>query len=218
MTHAPRGGRRLFPATLFDGDSTVGAMGVRDYLANNAMHAADEAGAKVLVNWTAPDSSLITGTPQTYLTGDLETTNVWYRIESYGPFGLSVFADGTPYQIVAEVYAAASAASACDIAIQIAPSIIETPTEIVFGTGRDSQQWTTSSTSVAWLTSVSGSNRILPTSAAFLARERVTTDVFAGDPVGVVQCEFFVNVYGRGTSGVAEPRIHGLHVREYVGK
>jgi hypothetical protein len=216
MTHAPRGGRRLFDSSLYDGLSPIGAMSFRDDLVNNALHAADEGNAKVLCCWTAPDSSLITGTPATYMSGDLEATSVWYRMATCGPYGLSVFADGTPYTLVVEVLAASSAASAVKVAVQVGQRV-DVPTEIEYGSGLNSQEWTTSSTTPAWLTSVSGSNLVVPTIDAWRETARPTTDVPSGEPREIVQCEIYVHIFGYGTVAVAEPRVHGLLVREFVG-
>lgn len=212
---SPRGGRRRFSIASFDGLSSLPGMLLRDTLANNIMHAADEANAKVLVNWNAPDTSLITGTPQTYMAGDLEAAATWYRMAAYGPFGLSVKAGATPYTLVVEVEAKASIAAATQIAIEVGP-LADLPHNIIDGTGRNSQQWNTSSTARAWLTSVSTSNLIVVDSSALSAVTARPTDE-AGEPREIVSVEVYVNVFGWSTAGTAEPWIYGVHVREYVG-
>ena len=216
-TRSPRGGRRIFDATLLDGQSAVDAMVCRDALMNNALHAADEGNAKVWINWSAPDPALITGTPQTYLTGDLEAAATWFRIISYGPFGLSVFADGTPYTLVCEVEAAASAAAAVRVAVQVGP-LMSSPTSEIYAATSNTLRWDTSSATRAWLTSTTTTNLIVPTASAFMPPAvRPTTDVDAGEPREVLQCEVWVNVFGYSVLGVQQPRIYGMHVREYVG-
>lgn len=211
---SPRGGRRIFDSTRFDNQSPVGTMVVRDALLNNILHAADEANAKVLVNWTAPKSSLIAGTPQTYVTGDLEAADTWYPIESYGPFGLSVFADGTPYPLVVEVLARSSTAGAD---VSVAVQVSRTPHEL--STFREYQRWNTSSATPAWLTSVSASNLIVPARSALLPPvPRPTIDAASSSLTReVLQCDVYVNVFGWSDLGVDEVQLHGMHVREYVG-
>lgn len=214
---SPRGGRRRYSIAGFDGLSTIPAMLYRDTVANNILHAADEASAKVLVNWNAPDTSLITGTPQVYMAGDLETASRWYRMAAYGPFGLSVRTGSRPYTLVVEVEAKASIAAATQIAIEIGP-LMDQPGNIIAGTGRNSQQWNTSSTSRAWLTSVSASNLIVVDSTTLeTITSRPTVDAVTGLDLEVLSCEVYVNVFGWSTAGTAEPQIYGVHVREYVG-
>ena len=214
---SPKGGRRPFDPTRFDGYSPVGANACRDTLINNIVHSADEANAKVLVNWNAPDPALITGTPQTYVTGDLEAAATWYHIGSYGPYGLNAFADGTPYTLVCELEAASSvAATAVRVAIQVGAYSVS-PTSEIYGSGTNSLRWDTSSATRAWLTSTAATNLIVPSRASFVPPGVwETTDDAGGEPREVLQCNVWINVFGYSAGGVAEPRIYGMHVREYV--
>jgi hypothetical protein len=219
MSSSPRGGRRLFASTLFDGTSAIDVVVCRDSLVNNVLHAADVANAKVLVDWNAPDTSLITGTPQTYLTGDtpMPAAGDWFPIAIYGPFDLSVRADGTPYSLVVDLEMASSvAAASVQVAVQVGP-VTDTPRDVLDVTGENSLEWTSSPTTRAWLTTTSPTKLIVPQSRTYPPAVHPTTDVAGGEPREVIMSEVMLTFYGQSTAGVAEPRIYGVFVREYCG-
>lgn len=107
---SPRGGRRYFTASALDAQKAVSPFNVRDGIANNLLHLADQAHSKVLVNDMSVESTILTGNAGP--TADLAAagTGEWWTVQVYGPFDLSVFAykgERIPYQINVDIYATA---------------------------------------------------------------------------------------------------------------
>lgn len=73
------------PATILETDTPLDAFTVRDVVVNNLLHHADQAGARVLVNYTAAN---VTG-KNVYISG-LDADGRWSVVETFGPFPLSV--------------------------------------------------------------------------------------------------------------------------------
>lgn len=103
---SPRGGRRYFTAAGMDYTQPVEPMNVRDGLANNLLHLADQAHSKVLVNDMAVNSTILTGNASAW--SSAEGSGTWRCVQVFGPFDLSVFAyrgERVPYSIRAHVSA-----------------------------------------------------------------------------------------------------------------
>ncbi len=222
---SPFGGRRDFDLALFGEDDSINTVMVRDYVYNNALHAADQIGARVLVNSMAADDTYIVDNVDQFTTGYL-TDDRWWAVGAFGPFNVSVRLDSAgepaPYVIRASAYAAsASALSTVNYALLLVPGtslgasvvrsyaiadVVDGVNAIVLGS--------TSSTTPAWLTPTSGWCR--PNMSA--VDGYVTNSVIdvPGSTSYTASQSMSVGAYLL-AYGTAAPRVYGLHVAEFYG-
>jgi len=214
---SPRGGRRDFPATFFDGASDLDAYIARDVLANDLLHCADEGGAPCFANWVAPKAALIPGTPAQYLTSSsgADDPAEWYPITLEQVHSLPVFADSlTPYKIRVAVLGMSGLGNPCDFAVCFAG----------YRPGEDNSMVFNSTTSAVpvWLTPSGGTDILTITPAAL---SRMLTSYRTLDDTGGVRCDVPVfsltaRVWGRCTTagkGPYEARLYGLQLAAFVG-
>ena len=213
----PRGGRRDFPVTAFDGDSSLDMYLVRDALVNNALHCADEGGAPVHASWMAPKSSFFGGLTQSIAAAALSDGSIYWPITTLGPWSIPVFSDGRPYVLRVELYAASASGSACDFAVRVGQ--LADIGAAYGGSGGDGFAITgVTSTSPIKITStnlITISPEIARASRATLA----TLDDTGGTPVSVTSYNLYARVWGRGSAGKAQDdaRLYGWHFASYVG-
>lgn len=216
---SPRGGRRLFPADMLTPQRPVDPAHVRDVLANNLMHLADQAHAKVWVNDLAPDEALQDGND-----GVLASVTVseaeWRTVQVYGPFDLSVmqFAGARiPYQVRVELFATSDdvewAAVLClpDETTSYFAGAFEPPSDAVRFTS-------TGSTVPTWLAPTTSPGLIVP-SRGLADRSRAsspTLDGVGGSVTEVVSSGVCVRVVARATDEDVTAELYGAFVAEFM--
>jgi hypothetical protein len=221
---SPRGGRRDFPATFFDGNSDVDSYIVRDALANNALHCADEALACHYINWTAVDGSLLSGNPQTTLTPRSSiAASRFMPITVEGPFSLPVWSNFDSYRLRVALRGAATGGGTATFALAITPSV-PSPSDAladlseIAELGSNRADFSTSSSTPAWLTPTPGDLITLPENLVRACEvERVTLDDLSGLSTSVAVFQFYVTVWGKISNTSTTAVVHGLHVAGYVG-
>lgn len=212
---SPRGGRRYFTASALDAQKVVSPFNVRDALANNLMHLADQAHSKVLVNDMAVESTILTGNAGP--TADLASggTGEFWTVQVYGPFDLSVFAykgERIPYQINVDIYATAVnwtwAARLC---------LPDETSAADGGIGAmsppDDSMLYTSTAGPAWLTHSGG---LIKPSRGLIDRSRAgirTLDGIGGSEAYVYTTSVCLKILAKGTS---TDTLYGCFAREFL--
>ena len=217
---SPRAKRRLFPAAGIAGQEPLDPMYALDAIANNLLHMADEAHAKVLVCDIAADDSLITGggnAPE-FLEVTTGGNDEWITVAVYGPFDLSTYLVGgarTPYKIRPMIYApSASVTFAIQLCLPDETGSL-TAAAVDLGTGVDAVEFTsTGSESPQWL-ALSAGDTITPSqSLVDAAMTRFATlDGPAGSATSVVVSGVCARVLAKGTTTAS---LHGVVLAEYL--
>lgn len=217
-----RAGRRDWPASHIDTDSEIGPCTVRDDIANNLLHAADQASARVLVNWVAVAASLTPGNaPDSIATS---ASDDWYLWATFGPFHVSTMeraGERVAYPLRVALAAAASDVFTVKFAVVVRPvgeAVVGGDgvalEDAYFVAGSDCERFSTASTTNAWLTP-EGTGKITiarPTIDAATGT-RVTLDEPAGNAVNVTTTEVEIHVYAL-CNDDATGIVYGLHVAE----
>lgn len=224
---SPFGGRRDFDLALAlgtSGSAPVSPVLCRDYISNNILHAADQACARVLVNWMAADDAYIVDNVDQFTTGYYRDDQ-WLCIAGYGPFDLSVRqnTDGVPvpYRIRACVYAKSSTAATTHYALQVvrgefldanlAGGMLVSLAPATDGTNLI-YLGSTSSTTAGWLSPV-GSGWCDVTMGAVSIETRSVIDVPGGSShVALQTCTVGLRLLAYGDT---VPQVYGLHVAEF---
>lgn len=215
-----------FADALYGNDEDpVDAVVSRDGVANGLLHAADQM-AQVRINWVGLDTGVANG-QNTYITTDVAdpTADLWYYMGSFEGWPLTLHADGTPYKLRIRLAAAAAGGSGnCRIRVVIAPTYpyalanLEAPADSIWESND-----TTSSTP-AWLGGLSqGSEADLTLVTVTRSEARSWTQlvnvhnaVGGADPSAVTQVLVGAYIFGL-TENSNVPRLHALHLSEYVG-
>ena len=219
---SPKGGRILYPSSYQQADDPLDAATLRNAIVNNALHAADQQ-ARVLVNWMAPSSSLVSGNPPLHREPDtLAAADTWYLVDAYGPWPLSVWATGGAYRLRVALFGQAGSGTAT-FGVCVGPrgsarAILDGGTGVA---GEDAIVYsgTTSATPVE-LTPSGGSDIITVSDATLVSgrRARSTTDEpGSARLVDVVLHEIEVTVWVKQSSIGTPARLYGAHVAEFVG-
>lgn len=202
---------------------------VRDGIANGLLHCADECG-QVRVNYM-PIAAAVENGQKTFETIESSpTVDTWYSVGAapFGEWPLTLRWDAVPYLLRLRVGVAASASNSDKLTLRvvIAP----------YGDGireRDrlvdhvwETSWTASDTGTTptWAT---GATLGSDASATLLTVSRTQADawrrtvstydaVSAAEPVAVDQCLVAAWAFAQ-TGGTALPRLHALHIQEYLG-
>lgn len=212
---SPRGGRRYFTSSALGAQRAVSPFSVRDALANNLMHLADQAHSKVLVNDMSVNGSILTGNAGP--TADIASagTGEFYVVQVYGPFDLSVFAyegERVAYQVSVDIYATAAhwtwGAKLC---------LPDETTSSDGGIGAfvppDDCMLFTSVAGPAWL--AHGGYSIKPT-RGLIDRARAgvrTLDGIGGSEAYVYTTSVCLQIVAKGTS---TDTLYGCHAREFL--
>lgn len=216
---SPIGKLRFFSAAAIGTDTPLDPAFARDAVANNLIHLADQACAKVLVNDMAADDTLITGggnAPEVLtITND---TDEWRTVAVYGPFDISTYLiDGLRYG-----YRVRGMILATDLNVSWAAHLClpDTTSAILGGVGAivgpvdacnfDPQ----SSATPVWLdalTLIEPSQPLLDASLATVA----TLDGPSGVATAVYTSSLCIRVVCKG-SGTAE--LYGAHFAEYIDR
>ena len=226
MATSIHSGLKLVAGASYGGDDDpVGAVIWRDGIANGLLHCADSY-AQVRVNVAFADASTFGSGAAEYISGPAApTAGQWFRVAApFGPWPLTLHADGTPYKLRVRIAAAStSGGSVQTLRVVIAPdafAALERDTEA------DSvYEVTTSSTTPAWLGGTSqgsiASGTMLTVSAEQAAAWITNTEIFdavsSATPRTVQQCLVSAHVFAKSASGSETTRFHALHIAEYVG-
>lgn len=175
-------------------------------LANNAAHLADESGQE-FVNWALPTGYMVGS-------GDIGDTT-WKLMERYGPFDLTMRADGKPFEFRVRTTMATSGGGGTGyIRIAVGPPS---------GTDLDARA-SAAPDNVAQFTATSTSettaSRVItiPASKIPMLIQNVSTYAGDGTRTGVLRPQVVVDVWFRaGTTTQNNPRLYELYVAEYVG-
>lgn len=206
------------------------AVTVRDGIANGLLHCADSIG-QVRVNYFPIAAGVANGQDSYETIESSPTEGVWYLVggSPFGEWPLTLRWDGKPYmlRVRAGVAASASGSSTLTMRVVIAPNGSgprerERPVDHVWETS-----WTASSTGTTptWATGATLGDEEYATLLAVSAaqadawRRAVSTydAVSAASPVAVDQCLVSAWVYAKTSSAQALPRLHALHIQEYIG-
>jgi hypothetical protein len=215
-TTSPRGGLRSFPA--IDADHPIEPMIVRDGVANNLLHLADQVHAKCWINDLAPNADIQSGNSGVLL-GDFTLGAEWECVASYGPFDLSVIhhrGARYPYRVRAHLHATsldvewAVVLGSVDETASYTVDALDAPQDCMLYTS-------TGSSSSAWLAPTTASGIITPTEGLLsrCATRRRTIDGPGGSATDVVTHDVCVRVMARST-GEYTAELHGLWVAEYL--
>jgi len=219
-----------FGATLYGAaNDPIDTVIMRDGVANGLLHAADSF-AQVRVNYMAVKSTLANGQDAYETIESSPTAGTWYLCggSPFGSWPLTLNETGTPYKLRIRVGVAASTSNADTLTLRVvlAPDGLG-------GRERDRSvdhvwetSWTASTTSTT-PTWASGTSQGTAASATLLTvsqpqasswRRNVSAfdAVSSASPMSVDQCLVAAYVYAK-TTGTALPRLHALHIAEYVG-
>ena len=213
-----------FPLTAIDEGSPVATWIARDGIIETVNHLADEQ-AQPRVNWVAADSTLLAGSQDQYLTpATLSATNALSRICEFGPFPLSIKANGaTPYKLRIQIAASSSAGHAITFAATVGPNFTQSTANAATGLDTYLKYWdATSSTSPAWLTPTNGSHLMTGLTAAVSGSPRyysTQNDSLAPytHRATVQQSEVFVGIWCKTATVGSIGRLYGVHIAEVVG-
>lgn len=218
------GGRRDFDINQADADATVDPYIMRDFVANNLMHAADQVCARVLVNDIAADDSYIVDNVDQFTTCD-PSSAYWRPCGVFGPFAISTRVDGDQikaYRMRCGVYGASSSGgTSVTFAIQFLPYTSEVSARssvdaggIAHGTNAVLFDATTSTTP-AWLTASSSADVVCEINRDAWSTMVHSTVGIPGstEPVSVETHMVLVRVLATGTVAA---RLYGVHVAEVL--
>lgn len=214
---SPRGGRRYFTSAALDPAAPVDPMVVRDGLANNLLHLADQAHSKVWVNDMPANSAIVAGNAG--VTADVPGagTGEWWTVQVYGPFDLSVInykGERIPYRVRTLINATAVnwtwAAKLC------LPDETSAPDAgILAFTPPDDCMIYTSAAGPAWLSPTTSGGLITP-SRGLIDRARLairTLDGIGGEEAYVYTTSVCVKIMAKGSS---TDTLYGAHIAEYL--
>lgn len=209
-------GRVRFDASRSEGTFPLSTTLVRDRVLNNALHFADE-NARALVNWMAPDATLIGA--NTYRTPEAVATS--YRlVECYGPLPITLHADGSPYRIRAHVFGASSGGHGVTFAIVLSPVVLTDggeATDLASISDRAVEYAATSSASPSWLAAGVGAVTFDPPASVVGSDFRDTLTDTSGDPTAVEIPVVYAAVFAKTANVASTPLLYGVHISEYVG-
>lgn len=190
-------------------------------LHNNVCHQADEA-SQVRVAWC--DQRGAAG-----LTKTLSQTNRWERLGVFGPFPLSIRADGTPYPLRCSIggYNRTGAVTSALLGLAIGPiAVIDSILPLEFSSV------TTSASShhslYGGVGAVTANNadyvntavldlQTRPFSNSFETLQKTRTSVSDSTPLTVEWWLAYAGVYGRSTSVQEVPHVTAVTIAEYIG-
>lgn len=213
-----RGGRRYFTAAALDPAAPVEPMVVRDGVANNLLHLADQAHSKVWVNDMPANSTIVTGNAP--VTADLPSGSAdFWTVQVYGPFDLSVIAykgERIPYRVRVYLNATDLACTwAAKLCLPDDTASMESSVSLVSVAPNDFMLWPTlASATPAWLTPQSDDGMITP-SRGLIDRARLairTLDGIGGEEAYVYTTAVCIKVMVTGTPGT----LYGAHISEYL--
>lgn len=208
---APKFGRINAPASVLSSGRALDAFFVRDVIANNALHCADQAPAVVLSNWVVPTSTLFATNPTLYVADSAAR-----GVDEWTPLYVSDVvmpqrSSGAGYTARVELLGATSnAAATASFRVRF---VAEGASDGVHA----ALTFTTSSTTAAWLSAASNTIAVGADVAEGASRARETYDDAGGTPVSVAVSipRLVVDAKTSSSSGVA--RLYGLHVALYGG-
>jgi hypothetical protein len=225
MSTSIHSGLVAFAASLYGtDDDPVDTAIVRDGIANGVLHAADSmAQVRCNILMRSADFFTIAASP---------SGSTWYRIQGspFGEWPLTLHADGTPYRLRIRVGVAASSATSCTITFRIvvSPDTIARDEMALEADHVYELAFNPADAIGTTPTHVPGTSQGSIASATLLTvtRERasqwlkdvsVYDAVSSGTPRTIQQCMVSPHVFVKTTNSTCLPRLHALHIAEYVG-
>ena len=209
----------LFPASIFTEYEPLSAHRVRNLVANNALHFADQK-CNTLVNWVAPRVAA-TGNKRVRSPNPISTS--WARAAIFGPHRLTLRADGAPYTLrIALAGATATGGTSVEFGLVLVPDpalgaeLLEDAASRISGFGATFAA--TTSTTPNWLAVAQGASSFVPSNTLARGRSVRSTLVDTGGAPALVELvEAWTVVWAKSASAVVAPEVWGVHVSEYVG-
>lgn len=195
------------PATILETDLPLDAFTVRDVVVNNLLHHADQACARVLVNYQA---ALVTG-KDVFISG-LDAGGRWSVVETFGPYPLSVMQrDGMlrAYPLRVALFAGGDGTSHT-FAVVVRSRPWTRPVDAALLTDGGDVCTFAASTATSGLRTPDVDDLISPQSPLSESTTIDTLTEEGGDAIGVLCYMAYVQVMAIG----AAPRLYGLHVAE----
>lgn len=192
-----------------DGDPCDAAL-ARDVLFNNPMHIADECG-QVRIAWTA-------GTSTSYLeAGTPPSTSAWNKVTGFGPFPLTISADGESYALRVRMSGYNSKASTT---IEWR-AVLCTPTQ----SRRDLELNGDNVANFTTTTTTDGAVDAATDNVILMSRAQVTEAIasfdtlaaLGGGPATIDWCWVMLDIYAKTNDVTSLPRLTGVYAAEYVG-
>lgn len=222
------GGLVDFATSLYGAaDDPMDTVMMRDGVAHGLLHAADSM-AQVRVNYhpIAAGVAVDSDSFETIETSPAPTTGQWYRVGGapFGPWPLTLRADGSGYKLRIRIGGALSSGTdTATFRVVIAP-----PRRLLTAEIEESEdhifEATTASTTIAWLSGTaqgSSSPTVLTITAARAARLTRVREVYdavsSATPHTVRQSLVAAHVFAKTSNVNSIPRLHALHLSEYVG-
>ena len=222
-----------FPAAAYGAAADpVSAAVVRDGIANGLLHAADSHG-QVRVNYMPIAAARANGQDAFATIPAPPTPGQWYQVGAgpFGPWPLTLRADGTPYRLRLRVGVAASMTGDVELEIRVviapadsrgtARALVDAPVDYVWGTTWKADDTGTTPTWATGATRAEGFPTMLVLDAATAAAWTVNTSTYdavsSASPVQVQQVLVAAHVFAKTADAERLPRLHALHIAEYVG-
>lgn len=215
----------IAPSLYGTDDDYMGAQTHRDAF-HNLLHAADQYG-QVRVNYH-PWADAVDEGQDTFETIDASpTAGQWYQVggSPFGHWPLTLRADGSGYRLRVRIGGEISAGPGTStFRVIIRPLGPLTRSQILEDADHVFEA-TTSSTTPAYLSGTSqgddASSTLLRVTArqasAWTFNQSAFDAVSSASPISVQQVLVAAHVYAKTSSGSSLPRLHALHIAEYVG-
>lgn len=211
---------RFDPDQLNTSDPVDTAL-VKDALANNLMHLADEF-CQNRVKFVARNNALTAENPYLEPQEASLSNDKFYRIARFGPFPLTCNSTGDAYVLRVRVACNSANSHLTTLRVVITgPSLSD-----ISAADADPERtitFTTSSTSIAWIAGATLSDHLIQLRTGFVQSEllssgRSTHDFPDDFDQGVLIYEAYADVWGKSANVVSSPpRLYGLDIAEYVG-
>jgi hypothetical protein len=222
------GGIVEFPATLYGtDDDPVDTVVMRDGVMHGLLHAADSMG-QVRVNYMGIGNAVSEGQDEFETIETPANTSDYYLMGGtpFGPWPLTMRANGEPYKLRVRVGGSVSATPAtATFRIVIAPLTIVTAADVLAALD-STLQVTATSTTLAWLTGQSqgtlGSTTLITVTADQAAAWTRDVDIYnaVSSPAGgqtVEQIRVMAYVFAKTSDVTKLPQLSALHIQEYIG-
>ena len=214
------------PSLYGTDDDPMDAVILKSGVANGLLHCADSM-AQVRVNYMAPLSTAVANDTSTFGTVDgTPVAGTWYPLEGFpmGPWPLTLRADGTPYRLRIRAGGSLSGgAGTGTFRFIIAPTYADAlpgrfeSEDHIFET-------TTTSTSATWMTGTSQGDNSGATyidvsrelASSWIRNVSIVDAASGASPGTVQQCLVSVWCFAKTTSAASVPRVHALHLAEYI--
>lgn len=186
---------------------------IREGLADTLLHLDDQDG-QCRCAWVAESTAKFrtTGTPA--------AVNTYYPITIFGPWSISLKANGTPFTMVVRIAGSSDAQTFAVKFRAVLSTLRDAPAALAIG-GADTltTATTTANMTAGWLADAAATNLVTLTDvqARNATQSVATLDALAGDPATVSMCLVYLHLYGSTANTASTPQLCGVYAREYVG-